>query len=145
MGANTRRLSHSRAGRRFTIRACSSRRRSPVIVGTAHGIAGEMSQERETGGSSWADAAFEDLYLGNYSRTVGVLFRLLGDHTRAEEIANDVFLKLYPQGLLPSRDGNVAGWLYRTATNLGIDALRATAGRSQNEDAAAAPRHGAGP
>ena len=96
-----------------------------------------MSQGRETEGSSWADAAFEELYLGNYSRTVGVLFRLLGDRTRAEELANDVFLRLYRQGLLPSRDGNVAGWLYRAATNLGIDALRAGARRKQYEDAAA--------
>ena len=108
-----------------------------MIVGTARGIAGEMSQGRETEGSSWADAAFEELYLGNYSRTVGVLFRLLGDRTRAEELANDVFLRLYRQGLLPSRDGNVAGWLYRAATNLGIDALRAGARRRQYEDAAA--------
>ena len=108
-----------------------------MIVGTAHGIAGEMSQGRETEGSTWADAAFEELYLGNYSRTVGVLFRLLGDRTRAEELANDVFLRLYRQGLLPSRDGNVAGWLYRAATNLGIDALRAGARRRQYEDAAA--------
>jgi len=115
-----------------------------VIVGTAHGIAGEMSEERETGGSSWADAHFEELYLGNYSRTVGVLFRLLGDRTRAEELANDVFLKLYRQGLLPSRDGNVAGWLYRTATNLGIDALRASARRRQYEDAAARAKLEAG-
>ena len=108
-----------------------------MIAGTAHGIAGEMSHGRETEGSSWADAAFEELYLGNYSRTVGVLFRLLGDRTRAEELANDVFLRLYRQGLLPSRDGNVAGWLYRAATNLGIDALRAGARRRQYEDAAA--------
>ena len=96
-----------------------------MIVGTAHGIAGEMSREQETEGSSRVDAAFEELYLGNYSRTVGVLFRLLGDRTRAEELANDVFLKLYRQGLLSNPDGNVAGWLYLTATNLGIDALRA--------------------
>jgi RNA polymerase sigma factor (sigma-70 family) len=52
-------------------------------------------------------------------------------------LANEVFLKLYRQPLPTNAIDNVGGWLYRTATNLGIDALRASARRRRYEQAAA--------
>lgn len=83
------------------------------------------------------DSAFEHLYLAHCARVVSVLFRLTLNRTEAEEIANEVFWKLYRQPLLPSPDGNVAGWLFRAATNLGIDALRRAARRRDYEQQAA--------
>jgi len=80
---------------------------------------------------------FEATFLAHYSRILGILRRIVGDHGRAEDLASEVFLKLYRRPLAPDSDSNVAGWLYRTATNLGIDALRATARRSRLEQAAA--------
>ena len=85
---------------------------------------------------SW-ESRFEKLYLEHYGRVVGVLFRLTSSRSEAEEISNEVFWKLYRQRLLPSPDGNVGGWLYRTATNLGIDALRKNARRRERESEAA--------
>jgi RNA polymerase sigma-70 factor (ECF subfamily) len=79
---------------------------------------------------------FETLFVKHYSRIVSILRRIVGDHGRAEDLASEVFLKLYRQSLVQEPDGNVSGWLYRTATNLGIDALRATARRSRFEQAA---------
>jgi RNA polymerase sigma factor (sigma-70 family) len=79
---------------------------------------------------------FETLFVKHYPRIVGILRRIVGDHGRAEELASEVFLKLYLRRLSQDSDTNVAGWLYRTATNLGIDALRATARRSRFEQAA---------
>src|SRR5205814_9318913 len=59
---------------------------------------------------------------------------LVGDRAQAEELAEEVFLKLYQQPLRPSDQGhNVGGWLYRTASHLGIDALRAAARRKGYE------------
>jgi RNA polymerase sigma-70 factor, ECF subfamily len=69
--------------------------------------------------------AFEGLFLSTYPRLVGLLRRMLGDSGRAEEIANEAFLKLHSTALPPTLRANVAGWLYRTAMNLGIDDLRA--------------------
>lgn len=117
-----------------------------MIVGRAQDLSRPMSQEREDPAreSKWPDSAFEELFLKNYTRIVGLLFRLVGDRTRAEELANDVFWKAYCQPLLLGSDGNVAGWLYRTATNLGIDALRAAARRQQYEQAAGPVMLGAG-
>jgi RNA polymerase sigma-70 factor (ECF subfamily) len=79
---------------------------------------------------------FEALFVAHYSRIVAVLHRILGDRGRAEELASEVFLKLYRQRLTLRPDGNVPGWLYRTATNAGIDALRAAARRNRLEQAA---------
>jgi DNA-directed RNA polymerase specialized sigma24 family protein len=80
---------------------------------------------------------FETLFVKHYARIVGILRRIVGDHGRAQELASEVFLKLYLRPLAPDSGGNVGGWLYRTATNLGIDALRAAARRESIEQAAA--------
>lgn len=82
------------------------------------------------------EAVFEGAFLAYYGRIAGVLSRLLGDRAQAEELANDVFLKLYRQPWLAESDGQVGGWLYRTATHRGIDALRAQRRRQHYEDAA---------
>lgn len=84
----------------------------------------------------WDESAFRALFLQHYARIVGVLVRVLGDRTQAEEVANSAFWRLYRQPDLQT-DSNIGGWLYRTATNLGIDALRASGRRRQYEDAAA--------
>jgi RNA polymerase sigma-70 factor, ECF subfamily len=80
---------------------------------------------------------FEELFVKHYARIVVILRRIVGDHGRAEDLASEVFLKLYRGHLAQDPDSNVAGWLYRTATNLGIDALRAMARRNSFEQAAA--------
>jgi RNA polymerase sigma-70 factor (ECF subfamily) len=81
------------------------------------------------------EADFQAVFLQQYARIVGMLLRLLGDRSPAEEVANDAFWRLYRQPALQT-DGNVVGWLYRTATNLGIDALRAAGRRRHHEEAA---------
>jgi RNA polymerase sigma factor (sigma-70 family) len=83
----------------------------------------------------WDEAAFRSVFLQHYARIVGLLVRLLGDRSRAEEVANDAFWRLYRQPALQI-DGNVGGWLYRTATNLGIDTLRSSVRRRQLEETA---------
>lgn len=80
---------------------------------------------------------FEQVFLANYTRVVSVLRRIVGDHARAEDLANEVFLRLYRQPMPTDAIENVPGWLYRAATNLGIDALRASARRYRYEEAAA--------
>jgi len=79
---------------------------------------------------------FEALFLKFYPRVVGVLCRVVGDRGIAEELANDVFWKLHRQPWLAESDGSVGGWLCCTATNLGIDHLRARARRRHHEEAA---------
>ena len=90
---------------------------------------GDRSLER------WDEAEFRAVFLHYYVRIIGILVRVLGDRSRAEELASDALWRLYHQPALQA-DGNVGGWLYRTATHLGIDALRASDRRRQYEEAA---------
>jgi RNA polymerase sigma-70 factor (ECF subfamily) len=87
-----------------------------------------------------SDTRFEQVFLEHYADIVGVLRRTLGDHTQAEDLATEAFLKLYQRPSLLESDSNIGGWLYRTAMNLGIDALRA-ANRRNNYELAAGRAH----
>jgi len=76
-------------------------------------------------------AGFEALFQRHYTMVYGVLYRLVGTRAEAEDLAQDVFLKLYRNPL--RRDENVAGWLYRVAINTGYNALRAGSRRDRRE------------
>ena len=78
-----------------------------------------------------ATAAFEDLFLQNWEKVYGVLFRLTGDHAEAEDLALETFLRLWQRP--PAQEQALAGWLYRVATNLGYNALRSAGRRSRHE------------
>ena len=123
----------------MTTEAEVRKRRSLVSLGAAESLSSVAGGERTSLAvePKWTESAFEALFLQYYGRIVAVLFRLTGDRDRAEELANDVFVKLYRYPLPARPDGNLGGWLYRTASNLGIDALRAAARRRYYEQAAA--------
>ena len=73
------------------------------------------------------DASFEALFLRHYERIYNILYRLLGNRADAEDVAQQVFLKLYHSPRLvrlANSEANVAGWLYRVAVNEGYNALR---------------------
>ena len=72
------------------------------------------------------EASFEILFYRHYDRIYGLLFRLLGNRTEAEDVTQEVFLKLYKRPLRGRRKHNVSGWLYRVATNMGYNHLRGT-------------------
>ena len=86
------------------------------------------------------DASFEALFLRHYDRIYHILYRLLGHQADAEDVAQQVFLKLYHSPCrvrLQGTEVNVAGWLYRVAVNLGYNMLR-----SQNREQARQEKRG---
>ncbi|MDQ2776858.1 MAG: sigma-70 family RNA polymerase sigma factor [Acidobacteriota bacterium] len=83
-----------------------------------------------------ADPDFEAVFLDHYARVLGLLTRLVGERSQAEELVNEVFWKLSRQPGTLLTD-NVGGWLYRTATHAGLDALRSSARRRRYEESAA--------
>jgi RNA polymerase sigma factor (sigma-70 family) len=103
-------------------------------VGTAQVLNRSMTVQ-ESSSEHWDEAEFRAVFLQHYARIVVILVRLLGDRSHAEEVATDALWRLYRKPALQI-DGNVGGWLYRTATNLGINALRASGRRRQYEEAA---------
>jgi RNA polymerase sigma-70 factor (ECF subfamily) len=76
-------------------------------------------------------ASFEELFLRHYHMVYGVLYRLASSHQEAEDLAQEVFLKLYRSPL--RHDDNVAGWLYRVAINSGYNALRSAQRHTRRE------------
>lgn len=82
------------------------------------------------------NGSFESIFLTHYQRVLSLLSRLVGERMHAEELSNEVFCRLYAQPANAAVWSSPASWLYRTATNLGIDAIRASARRRHYEEAA---------
>lgn len=74
---------------------------------------------------------FEATFRAQYDRVARVIARVVRDTARAEELAVEVFLKLWRN---PQAQGeNTDGWLYRTAVRKGLDELRRRTRRTRYE------------
>ena len=122
------RLSHNLAGRCYSYEhARTLLQVSPVTVRTED-IKHSSAQASEE------FAEFESVFQEHWPRVYGVLFRLVGDHAEAEDLALEAFWRLYRQPR-QARD-NLGGWLYRVAMNMGFNALRARKRRAHYEEQA---------
>src|ERR1700690_2678161 len=73
----------------------------------------------------------ETVFSAQYERIARVIARVVRDPARAEELAVEVFLKLWRN---PQAHGDRAvGWLYRTAVRKGLDELRRRTRRTRYE------------
>jgi RNA polymerase sigma-70 factor (ECF subfamily) len=84
-----------------------------------------------------AEVSLEAVFQRHYVRVVSMLARLTGDRAYAEEIAADVFRKLSERPELLGRP-DIAPWIYRVATNAGLNALRSNSRRRKHEQSAGA-------
>ena len=74
---------------------------------------------------------FEAAFKSQYERIARVIARVVGDPARAEELAVEVFLKLWRS---PKAQGEKAeAWLYRSAVRKGLDELRRRTRRARYE------------
>jgi RNA polymerase sigma-70 factor (ECF subfamily) len=98
------------------------------------GVRGGVDADSETAlalSTPTVDFDFEAVFSGQYARVARVIARLVQDPARAEEIAVDVFWKLYNT---PAAHGaRAGGWLYRTAVRAGLDELRRRGRRARYE------------
>ena len=74
-------------------------------------------------------ASFDAVFHEHYDRIYGVLFRLVGSRGEAEDLTQEVFLKLYDHAFTKKRfnfkqENNIGAWLYRVATNMGYNEIR---------------------
>ena len=88
----------------------------------------ELSDEQlmdHLAGQEEVGAALSTLY-DRYSRTVfGVGVKLLGDRSLAEELVQEVFLKVWRSShTFDSSRGSFSTWLYRVTRNLASDSYR---------------------
>jgi RNA polymerase sigma-70 factor (ECF subfamily) len=80
-----------------------------------------------------AEAWLESALSQNWSRLYAFLYRLVGDHAEAEDLALESFWRLYNYPPAETNEQSLRGWLYRVATNLGYNALRARKRRQHYE------------
>ena len=90
--------------------------------------------ERSGGGRRAAGARLEAIFREHYPRVVGLVARLMGDRGQAEEIAADAFSKLAGRPLLLQDRDDCTPWVYRVATNAGLDAIRSNSRRRRREE-----------
>jgi RNA polymerase sigma-70 factor (ECF subfamily) len=85
--------------------------------------------------------AFESLYDGYHRLVFGIGLRILGDPTMAEDLTQNVFLKVWtaPEAF---RGGSFVAWVSRVARNRALDALRARSARPETEIPADLPLEG---
>src|ERR1035437_2307471 len=101
-----------------------------ILLSAGHGVRTRVTS------ALTSDTEFEELFLEHYPRLVKTLLRLVGNTGQAEELAADAFYRLHQHRSQHRSENNLAGWLYRTAVNLGLDALRANSRRSRREQQA---------
>jgi RNA polymerase sigma-70 factor (ECF subfamily) len=68
--------------------------------------------------------SFETLFYRHYDRVYGLLFRLIGNRQEAEDVTQEVFIRLYRHPFEGKREHNLSAWLYRVATNMGYNHIR---------------------
>ncbi len=73
----------------------------------------------------------EAIFHAQYGRIARVIARVVRDPARAEELAVDVFLKLWRRQ--QNYGDKTQGWLYRAAVRIGIDELRRQTRRTRYE------------
>ncbi len=76
---------------------------------------------------------FEQQFNQHWGLIYRLLFRMIGDPAEAEDLALETFHRLYQRRPDAGREFNIAGWLYRVATNLGLQSIRAFKRREQYE------------
>ncbi len=82
-------------------------------------------------GDQPGSADLEALFHQQWDRLCAALYRFTGDTAEAEDLALEAFIQLWRRP--PARADNLGGWLYRVATRLGFNRLRAAARRDRYE------------
>lgn len=95
--------------------------------GIAHPVQDERADERALVLRAQAGdvGAFEDLYRRHVSRVFGLCCRLAGDGLRAEELAQDVFVRAWQKIGTFRGESAFSSWLHPLAVNTALSERRA--------------------
>ncbi len=93
-------------------------------------------QPRELSQAALAEpspGAFDAIFKDHWASVYRHLVRLVGDPAEAEDLALETFLRLYQRKPETQTEFNFGGWLYRVATNLGLQSIRSFKRREHYE------------
>jgi RNA polymerase sigma-70 factor (ECF subfamily) len=103
----------------------------PAVAGVIGGVARELAVGMTADDTAPAVVELDALFDAQFVRIARVIARVTRDPSRAEELAVEVFLKW---SRTPRAQGpNAVGWLYRTATRVGLNDLRRETRRQRYE------------
>ena len=71
------------------------------------------------------ERAFEELICRHTRGVLNLVYRYLGDATKAEDLAQDVFVKVYKARMKYEPKAKFSTWLYRIAANHCLNEIRA--------------------
>ena len=77
--------------------------------------------------------AFEQIYRENVGRVFAICLRMTADAGRAEELTQDVFVRVWEKIGTFGAKSAFSSWLYRLTANLVVDSMRSTKRRSARE------------
>jgi RNA polymerase sigma-70 factor (ECF subfamily) len=71
-----------------------------------------------------ADDAFDQVVRHREAQLLRIAYRILGNWADAEDVAQEVFLRLHRHGLDFANDAALGAWLYRVTVNVCVDKSR---------------------
>src|SRR5258708_26342720 len=77
--------------------------------------------------------SFDEIFEKHWDWVYRVLLRMLGDPAEAEDLALEAFYRLYRRRPSAVLQFNIGGWLYRVATNFGLQSIRSFRRRGRYE------------
>ncbi len=84
----------------------------------------DLTLTLESGLALVGKSHFDDLIAKYQTMVYRTAWRMLGDAAEAEDISQEVFLKLHSRLAEFENQPNPAGWLYRVTVNLSLDRIR---------------------
>jgi RNA polymerase sigma-70 factor (ECF subfamily) len=75
------------------------------------------------------ELAFQELVERNHARVIGLIYRFIGDATDAEDLAQEVFLRIYRARQTYKPMAKFSTWMFRITANVSLNALRSRASR----------------
>jgi RNA polymerase sigma-70 factor (ECF subfamily) len=91
------------------------------------------------------ELAFQELVERNHGRVIGLIFRFVGDASDAEDLAQEVFLRIYRARKTYRPAAKFSTWMFRITANVSLNALRSRANRKDDVSIEQVTDYGDGP
>ncbi len=75
------------------------------------------------------ERSFQELVERNHARVIGLIYRFVTDAADAEDLAQEVFLRIYRARHNYKPTAKFSTWMFRIAANVSLNALRARSNR----------------
>ncbi|KPJ72422.1 MAG: hypothetical protein AMK72_10125 [Planctomycetes bacterium SM23_25] len=76
-----------------------------------------------------SELSFQELVERNHGRVIGLIYRFISDSSDAEDLAQEVFLRIYRARKTYKPTAKFSTWMFRITANVSLNALRSRANR----------------